>query len=114
MLDAALRPPPSIEEFTAGMAAVLEVQAANTNHASLFGEAFDGSVGENPRGTVCVGKAACEAIASSDFHMPTLQADNRVKCPYYRQIIGFPGARLSADNWATPLTRSSADNLAPC
>ena len=42
ILDAALRPPPSIEECMAGMAAVLEVQAANTNDDSLFGEAFDG------------------------------------------------------------------------
>ena len=64
--------------------AVLEVQAANTNDDSLFGEAFDGSVGEKPSGTVCVSKAACKAITSSDFHMPILQAHNRVKCPYYR------------------------------
>ena len=66
MLDAALRPPPSIEEFMAVIAALLEVPAANTNIDSLFGEAFDGSVSAKPRGTVCVGKAACKAIAT--FH----------------------------------------------
>ena len=78
MLDVALRPPLSIEEFTAGMAAVLEVQATNTNDDSLFGEAFDG----------CRAKNQVEPSASARWRARQLQALTSI-CPYYKQIIGL-------------------------
>ena len=48
MLDAALRPPPSAEEFVVVMASVLEQFGTTTTH-TMFGDAFDGLEGKKAR-----------------------------------------------------------------